>query len=460
MANIKQYEIIKDIQTGGDLTVHFVENKETTETGILRLMNYVEYRDSWNELYRKYGTTITNYKYLPALKQIDILDDKPFVVMEGIEGSLLEKGQILIGRQIDQLIEAIVHLHHHKIYFGKITRFNIWIKESGDIRLYGAGERSVFHPEKKMTIQEEIKSVLTILKNHSEIPADYFDGLSFDSIEELKEWVLSRLAIPKPGLVDNGESSKTVFGEQVKESQEEENVAAPIPASGITKVVQNSGTLKKWFVGTAILMIILTLGWMWGGSKESSKEISKTDKKAVAVVTDKAADKKDPLNKKAHLSQFAPLFSGWVIIKQAPIKLSGTEYTLIATAQKRDESSGAVKIEVMSKGKTGEWTNVWESPEYKSSLTEIDSYIDSFFTITSNDGLLALLVFNLPDDGALGISEVKAISIQPNGSAKEEWSGYGKGVEQKNNVINVKGVPETKLSIINGKFTQEELPAS
>ena len=156
------------------------------------------------------------------------------------------------------------------------------------------------------------------------------------------------------------------------------------------------------------------------------------------------------------ISQFAPLFSGWEIIKHTSINLAGANYTLVATAQKRDESSGGVKVSVLSQGQNAEWSKVWESPEYESLLSEPDTYVKNFLTLTSNDGKAALLVYDLPDNEALGIARIKAVTLQANGSAEEAWSGYGTNIEKKDNEIHVTDMGLKKLSIADGLFTKKE----
>jgi hypothetical protein len=466
MANIKGYRIVKEIHTGDHLTVYLVEDSMYGGTAILRLTNQPAYRDAWNELYRNFDSKVKNQKYLPALKRLDILDDRAIAVMEGSEGNLLEAGQALTGRQIDQFVEAVVYLHHNQILLGKITRFNIWIREDGDITLYGAGERSVFNPESKSTIEDDIKHVLMIIKNHSSIPKYHFDGLSFESIGRLQEWVLSKLAIPKPGLVDTGVTSKTVFGDPDKKRQEP-NESLPVSFSPLPKVEKKKNhSLSILLSGVAILLtVIFSITWLRSGPEQATKKVNEPKQTEVedSAATEDKEEKKNHEQQNADesvnemdVSQFAHLFSDWNIIKQSSINLAGSDYILVATTQKRDELSGAVKVSVLSHAQSTGWTKVWESPEYQSLLSEPDTYVKTFLTLTSNDGKVALLVFDLPDNGSLGISEIKALTVQANGSAEEVWSGFGYDIEKKDNEIHVIDMGLKKLSINNGSFTLQE----
>ncbi|MEH7481736.1 hypothetical protein V7157_11775 [Neobacillus drentensis] len=450
MADINQFRIIKELYTGEQLTVYQVEGPKNGEPGILRLIHQLPLRDQWNQLYREYEAKITNYKHLPAVKVLDVSDRKPFVVMEGNEGDFLEKEQMLTGKQIDQFIDAVVHLHQHGIHHGKINRFNIWIKENGEITLYGAGERTVFQPERKITIQDDLKQVLSILKNHSSLAESHFEGISFDNIEELQGWILRKLAIPKPGLVNLGESSKTVFESAIhgKNKREEPELVTPAPAP--PKEKRKSGSL---FIGVAVavllIIVILSINFLKGGAEKNSNQASES-KQETAVEKDnpkvKAVEKKDQVD----LSQFTQVVPSWEPIKHASIKLAGHEYTLVAAAQKQDDSSGRVKVFVLSQGK-----KVGESPEYKGSNSpEPTSYIDSFLTDTSENGQKGLLVFGLP--GGLGISEVIALEVQASGSAKQVWSDYGTEVKQSKDVISVSGTEMSNLSLKNNKFTLEK----
>ncbi|MEY2193043.1 hypothetical protein AB7942_09905 [Neobacillus sp. BF23-41] len=450
MADINQFKIIKELYTGEQLTVYQVEDPKDGESGILRLIHQLPLRDEWNQLYREYEAKITNYKHLPAVKVLDVWDRKPFVVMEGNEGNFLEKEQMLTGKQIDQFIDAVVHLHQHGIHHGKINRFNIWIKENGEITLYGAGERTVFQPERKITIQDDLKQVLSILKNHSSLAESHFEGISFDNIEELQGWILRKLAIPKPGLVNLGESSKTVFKSAIHEKNKREEPELVTPAHAPPKEKLKSGAL---FIGVAVavllIIVIFSINFLKGGAEKNSIQASE-GKQETAVEKDKpkakAAEKKDQVD----LSQFTQVVPSWEPIKHASIKLAGHEYTLVAAAQKQENSSGKVKVFVLSQGK-----KVGESPEYKGSNSpEPTSYIDSFLTITSENGQKGLLVFGLP--GGLGISEVIALEVQASGSAKQVWSDYGTEIKQSKDVISVTGTELSNLSLKNNKFTLEK----
>ncbi|MEH7374678.1 hypothetical protein [Neobacillus drentensis] len=452
MADINQFRIIKELYTGEQLTVYQVEDPKNGEPGILRLIHQLPLRDQWNQLYREYEAKITYYKQLPAVKVLDVWDRKPFVVLEGNEGDFLEKEQMLTGKQIDQFVDAVVYLHKHEILHGKINRFNIWIKENGEIILYGAGERAVFQPDRKITIQDDLKQVLSILKNHSSLAESHCEGISFDHIEELQGWILRKLAIPKPGLVNLGESSTTVFGVPNKEVIEREEPKRIVPeiSPAPPKEKRKSGAL---FIGVAVavllIIVIFSINFLKGGAEKTSIQASE-GKQETAVEKDKpkekAAEKKDQVD----LSQFTQVVPSWEPIKHASIKLAGHEYTLVAAAQKQDDSSGKVKVFVLSQGK-----KVGESPEYKGSNSpEPTSYIDSFLTVTSENGQKGLLVFGLP--GGLGISEVIALEVQASGSAKQVWSDYGTEVKQSKDVISVTGTELSNLSLKNNKFTLEK----
>ncbi|MBT2698241.1 hypothetical protein J7E79_12530 [Bacillus sp. ISL-40] len=447
MADINQFKIIKELYTGEQLTVYQVEDPKDGESGILRLIHQLPLRDEWNQLYREYEAKITNYKHLPTVKVLDVWERKPFVVMEGNEGNFLEKEQMLTGKQIDQFVDAVVYLHKHGILHGKINRFNIWIKENGEIILYGAGERTVFQPDSKITIQDDLKQVLSILKNHSSLAESHFEGISFENIEELQGWILRKLAIPKPGLVNLGESSKTVFESAIHEKNNREEPELVTPAPVPPKEKRKSGSL---FIGIAVavllIIVIFSINFLKGGAEKNSIQASES-KQETAVEKDipkvKAVEKKDQVD----LSQFTQVVSGWDPIKHASIKVAGHEYTLVAAAQKQDDSSGKVKVFVLSQGK-----KVGESPEYKGSNSpEPASYIDSFLTTTSENGQKGLLVFGLP--GGLGISEVIALEVQASGSTKQVWSDYGTEVKQSKDVISVTGTELSNLSLENNKFT-------
>jgi len=462
MAEIFGYQIIRDIQTGEHLTVYLVEDSVHGGTAILRLMNQPGYRETWNELYHRYKLKVKSHKYLPALKKIDSVDDMTYVVLEGSEGNLLEASQALTGRQIDQFVEAVLHLHQNQILLGKITRFNIWIRENGDISLYGAGERAVFIPESKGTLEDDLKHVLMIIKNHSSIPKSHFEGLSFESIGELQEWVLSKLAIPKPGLVDKGISSKTIFGIPDKKL-EEPRESLPADSSPLPTVNRKKKRSYLFLLSVAALLLVVIFfsNRIISGSEQASKKVIKTKQtEDTAIIEEKKKDQpknKDEGVNEVDLTHFAHLFPDRVIIQESTINLVGADYVLVATAQKRDEVSGTAKVSILSEDQTSGWKKVWESPEYESLLMEPETYVESFLTLTSTDGNNALLIFNLPGNESLGISEIKAFTIQANGSAEEVWNGFGYGIEEKDNKVYVTDLGLKELSITTGSFTLKEV---
>ncbi|MFJ5718220.1 hypothetical protein [Neobacillus sp. NPDC093127] len=464
MADIKDYKIIKEVSTSNHLIVYLVENKENHQTAMVRLINHQEHRDAWKELYRYYGRTITNTKYLPALKRIDILADCTFAVLDGSAGNLLESGQILSSTQIDQFLEALVHVHHNGILFGKITRFNIWIRENGNLTIYGSGERAVLYPDSRPTIQADIKQAIQMLKAHSDIDASYFNRHSFETMEELQEWVLAKLAIPKPGIVAKGETAQTIFPETSKKErtsgEQNEKVLVIAPAPKQSEQPKHP-LARKGFIAALLIIVIagvVAFSLISGGDKpsllkanQSSQTRKSTPDGPKTVETEKdnqtvSAQEKEP---------FTALFPDWEIVKQAAIKVTGMDYIIIGTAKSREDSQGVVKVSVLSKVKSGDWTKVWESTEYKGHASEPKGYIDSFITIPSKEAEAALIVLGLPD-GSIGISEVIALTLDGTGRMEQVWNDYGTKIEQTNNVVSVQGVGLTKLSLQNGKFALEK----
>ncbi|WP_042462577.1 protein kinase family protein [Neobacillus dielmonensis] len=463
MADINQYRTMKELYTSEHLTVYQAEDTSSGEITLIRQLNKLAFRDSWKDLYRFYGNKITNYKYLPSVKRIDELDDSTYAVLGGSEGNLLEKGQILTGSQIDQLLEAFIHLHQNNIVHGKISRFHIWIKESGGLTLYGAGERSVLYPETKLTFQDDINQLITLLRNHSKINNSYFEGIGFETIEDLQEWALSKLAFPKPGLVNKGVTANKVFGEpaKVQQTKDERKEPVPIPFQASPENSPKQNSLLKWLVpATVLLMIVMGSIWALGLNDSAVKKANgntvKTPAAAKNTTTMSAQKAEAPKNGPSFdLSQFAELFPGWQLIKGESIKLAGTPYTLVAAAQKRDDLSGVVKIGILTEA-NGSMTKVWESSEYASFLAEPTDYIQSFLTITQSDQQKGLLVFDLPDNGSLGIASIYGLMIQPGGSAEQVWTGPGFGIKKQNDVITVMDIGVKNLSLSNGQFSLEE----
>lgn len=174
--NITGYQIIKELYSSADgLTVYEAKNDANGEHCIIRLMDYSKNNaggnsDLWYEVYEKYQLEVSNFKHLPRVSTIAMLDDsKLYTALTCDSGQTLrEKGEIN-AEQLEQLLDALRHLHSKGLAHGAISPENIWVTEKGTVTLFGAQESKAIYKGAEPQVKDDIGQVVKIVQNFSSI---------------------------------------------------------------------------------------------------------------------------------------------------------------------------------------------------------------------------------------------------------------------------------------------------
>ncbi|MEH7415771.1 RDD family protein [Neobacillus drentensis] len=131
------------------LSVYEVSSEESNKPQMLRLFRGVtlseEKLDLWFSNYDDYQMTVTNYKNLPRVISVNYENDnQAYALLEFEKGRTLAERAQMSNDELEQLLEAVDHLHRKNFVHGSIQAENIWITEKGKVLLFGAGEWKAF----------------------------------------------------------------------------------------------------------------------------------------------------------------------------------------------------------------------------------------------------------------------------------------------------------------------------
>ncbi|MEM5017445.1 hypothetical protein WKH31_14210 [Metabacillus indicus] len=182
MMKIEGFKLHKKLfSTEKGLTVFDAKNIETNKRCMIRIMDSRENslaQDSWYAIHQAYQMEVSNYKYLPRVTTVAMLNNtKLYSVLELEEGkSLTKKGEITL-EQIEHLLEAVRHLHSKNIIHGSINSDNIWITDKENkLMLYGSKETEALINEKS-DIQTDLNQLVNIIKYFSSVNEKIVDEL-------------------------------------------------------------------------------------------------------------------------------------------------------------------------------------------------------------------------------------------------------------------------------------------
>lgn len=210
---IEGYEIIKRISvTEQVVTAYIVTKKDNGQQYMLRLAEFLNSKGTnqefWYEKYEEYQLKISNFKYLPRVSTIAMQDEnRLFTILDYEEGTTLQAKGLLGLNEIEQLVDAIRHLHSQKFVHGSISVENIWITNKNNrIILYGAGEYKAFHNGQDLLEANDIKHLVQIIREYSNLDIQTLEKLEFMSPQTVNE-ILNILEDAKeekkkPGLVE------------------------------------------------------------------------------------------------------------------------------------------------------------------------------------------------------------------------------------------------------------------
>ena len=144
--DIGGYEVKRKLSSNDTgLSVFEVVEKETGSFFILRLADFsnkaTDFRKAqWSHLQEEYQRDISDFTHLPRIVKMAMIDqDYSYSLLECEEGETLAiKGNLGLD-EVNQLLDAVRHLHENKMIHGSITAENIWITAEGRLILYGTG---------------------------------------------------------------------------------------------------------------------------------------------------------------------------------------------------------------------------------------------------------------------------------------------------------------------------------
>ncbi|MFE4354216.1 TcaA NTF2-like domain-containing protein [Peribacillus butanolivorans] len=213
---IEGYEKIQQLfTTEQGVSVYVVTKKDNGQQYILRLAEFLDAKgtnqDFWYEKYEEYQLRISNFKQLPRVSTISMLDEKRlFTVLDYEEGTTLKAKGILGLKEIEQLVDAIRHLHSQKYIHGSISVENIWITNKNNrIVLYGAGEYKAIHKGTTCSESNDITQLVQIIKAYSNL-----DNHTLEKLDDLTPQTINEIIViladasedntrkKKPGLVE------------------------------------------------------------------------------------------------------------------------------------------------------------------------------------------------------------------------------------------------------------------
>ena len=129
---IEGYEIVGELYSNpSGLKVY----EATDKKGVLVQIRIADYShnknglsiDDWYKTYEHYQLTITNYKNLPRVSVITMINDsKVYTVVDCEKGEVLKKVGTISLDGIPQLIDAVRHLHRKKSFMDSYAE-NIWL---------------------------------------------------------------------------------------------------------------------------------------------------------------------------------------------------------------------------------------------------------------------------------------------------------------------------------------------
>lgn len=218
MKTINQFFILRELKGISGMTRYLVKEKDGMQLFMLRMIDEKQGADmdKWFELYDHYQLQVTNYKHLPKLQQIDGFEGtKAYAVLECPVGNRLKTVGSLTKTQVEQLIDAIGHLHKKSIAHGTINAENVWISKSGNITLFGAQEAEAVGTGPVSHIQSDTVQLVGLLTEYAPVDASRLTGCK--TIGELQERLFFSSA--KPGLVEKEMPAERKAPEQVVEQK-------------------------------------------------------------------------------------------------------------------------------------------------------------------------------------------------------------------------------------------------
>ncbi|MFP3123741.1 hypothetical protein OH784_13475 [Ectobacillus funiculus] len=195
------------------LSVYEVTSLEDGQRYILRLLAASGQRngfqpDNWYNIYERYQLTITNFKHLPRVFSINMIDEfRLYTILEGEQGNTLERKGTIGRDEILQLIDAVYHLHQKKMVHGSVCAENIWLTNKGRIILYGAGESKAIYGSEQADMISDIRQLINVISQYASLHPEIMRNLKTENPKTIEEF---------EAIIWKEEQSRTTKNEQVK----------------------------------------------------------------------------------------------------------------------------------------------------------------------------------------------------------------------------------------------------
>ena len=237
---IEGYEIIRELFSNKEgLTVFLAKKSEDDQLCIVRLAdlskNTVKFSlDDWYDIYTNYQQKVTNYKYLPQVSIITMIDNtKVYTTLDCEEGVTLKEEGVLRLDAISNLIDAVQHLQKKDLIHGSIHAENIWLTKTGKAVLFGAGEASL-DKSKPLRPSSDVSQLVDVIKTYSILEDEDIERLTIknpltldelrDNLNGAKEKTENHKKKVKPGLVEQEDEEETKI-----KKEPTKNISPPDP---------------------------------------------------------------------------------------------------------------------------------------------------------------------------------------------------------------------------------------
>jgi len=192
-------------------------------------------QDGWYEVYEHYQLTVTNYKHLPRVSSIELLDGaRVYAILEAQEGFMLQEVSNFGLAEVQQLVEAVHHLHNKKLVHGAIVPENVWITKEGKVQLYGAGEMKALGRGQEERASADVRQLVETIQNYSTLDEAMVEQLTLDNPTSIQELETILAAVPMEQQIPKKKKGSLVEKEQPAPKRKVPTLS-PVPKQKRTK---------------------------------------------------------------------------------------------------------------------------------------------------------------------------------------------------------------------------------
>lgn len=225
-----KYQVENLAFSEGQLTVYICTDLLDQQPVLVRALSGVDEitLDRWYDVYQQYQDSISNFRYLPRVRLIDSLRGQPFVSLDLESGNFMQHlDSKLSTNQLEELLDAVSHLHSKGIVHGGIDPTNVWISHTGNIKLYGTGEFQVFQQTTPKTIASDMDDLAQFLRRYGNLPSHKLEELAKGRFASLGD-LLSLIRSDHVGLVEKSVITVPALAERQVASTAQREIRKPL----------------------------------------------------------------------------------------------------------------------------------------------------------------------------------------------------------------------------------------